>query len=198
MSKKIKPFKSLVRIDIGGISHRELFEQAVKNGDIAWTDWAEEIFAKTEHLPRRFSVEIVPIIIRIDLPNMKGLKLITDKDKKEKEEVRLKKLLPVYTEALENGLCLSPASVALEILLQTSKEFVGEAFLAMKAVSCKTSAAGHGQENILSISDGVCAIPGKRWLNGTPGNLNDFADGGYTLLFCRRCPTLVRAGLASI
>lgn len=184
MSKKIKSFKTLVEIDIGDISHSELLKQATETGDIAWTDWVDEIYAKTEHLhlPRRISVEIVPICIRIDLP-------VRSKEKT---------LRPLYEEAFENKLCLCPPSVALEILLQTRKEFVGEASLAMKPVLCTCTASKNMQENILSISDGKCAIPGNRWLNGTHGCLDDFADGGYTLLFCRRCPTLVRAGYASI
>lgn len=175
-------FKTVGSFDIGGISHQDLIEKA-KLIDICCTDWGKEILTETKNLPKRiFSVEIVSVILRIDLP------------KKDKS----KKLRPMYNEAIESGLCLCPPSVALEILIQTLPGKIGEKFLAMNPVPCTCMYGDRKQKNIISITDRYTEHSKARIVNGTPGALDEFADGGMTYLFCRQHPELIKAGFTRI
>lgn len=181
MSYKKNSFVTITTIHIGGCTHRELMRQAEKR-NVRCNDWAKEIFTHALHLPRRFSVEIVPIKLRIDLPKVS-------------KELSLRAMI---NEGFENGLSLCPVSVGIEILLQSPLGFVNEAFLAMKPIICTCSSPNQTQDNILSILDKKHEYSQERWLGATPGNLDDFADGGYTYLFCRKNTELEKSGFAKL
>lgn len=183
MKKQKYKLESLGEFMVGGICHEDLLAQAGKVRNLVWSEWVETVLRSTSHLRTRFSVEVFANCLRIDLPKLRPGK----------------NLRPMYEEAIENGYCLCPVSLAFEILLQRKvRGFVGEAILAMKPAWVPTTEPKVTQQELLTITDKKGKWSKTRSLHVTPACLDSFADGGSTYLLCRQNRHLVRAGLAKI
>jgi hypothetical protein len=180
--------KSLGMVELGGIFHSNLLASALAEetsgrSKIAWTPWASFIFGHTTALPQRFTTEVFSVV--------PGINILLGEN-----NCQLRQLTK---EAFSLGLCLCPASLALEILLQRPQRgAVNEAKLAMLPVTHRDEKLGITQDMVLSILDKEGEHSPERWLNGVPVALDSLECAGLAYLFCTKTPELVRAGYDSL